>query len=161
MNNLKKRITSYLIVNSKKIKIHSKDIKKGDVFIALKGSKNHGNAYIENAFSNGAKYVVSDKILDKYLNNNILKVNNIFDYLENIAIKKRNLFKGNVIAITGSIGKTSIKEFLNFFLSSEGIISASIKSYNNYLGVLVSLINMDKDSVFSIFEVSKMVFCLR
>ena len=51
------------------------------------------------------------------------------------------------------MGKTSIKEFLNFFLSSQGTVSASIKSYNNYLGVLISLINMDRNSVFSIFEV--------
>ena len=153
MNNLENRIKSYLISNSKKVKINSKDIKKGDVFFALKGSNSHGNKYIGKALSNGAKYVVTDRKSNRSLNNNILKVKNIFDYLQNVATKKRNHFKGVVIAITGSIGKTSIKEFLNFFLSSEGIISASIKSYNNFLGVLISLINMDKDSKFSIFEV--------
>ena len=80
-------------------------------------------------------------------------VKDSFDYLKRVAKKKRNQFNGTVIAITGSVGKTSIKEFLKFFLSSQGIISASIKSYNNYLGVLVSLINMDNNSIFSIFEV--------
>ncbi len=153
MKNLENQIESYLINNPKKIKINSKDIKRGDVFFALKGSKVHGNEYIGQSIINGAKYIVTNRKSKRYSDNNILKVKNIFDYLKNLATKKRTQFKGTVIAITGSIGKTSIKEFLNFFLSSEGIISASIKSYNNYLGVLVSLINMDKDSKFAIFEV--------
>ena len=55
MNNLENRIKSYLISNSKKVKINCKDIKKGDVFFALKGSNSHGNKYIGKALSNGAK----------------------------------------------------------------------------------------------------------
>ena len=153
MDNLKYEIENYLISNSNKIKINSRDIKEGDVFFALEGSKTHGNKYISNALNKGTKYVVTDKKLDKNLSKKILNVKNSFDFLKKVATKKRNQFAGKVIAITGSVGKTSIKEFLKFFLSSEGIISASIKSYNNYLGVLISLINMDKNSVFSIFEV--------
>ena len=153
MNNLKNEIENYLITNSNKIKINSQNIKKGDVFIALQGSHTHGNEFINNALSNGAKHIVTDKKWKNNLNKNILKVQNTYNFLNSVAIKKRNQFNGNIIAITGSVGKTSIKELLNFFLSSEGIISASIKSYNNYLGVLISLINMDKDSLFAIFEV--------
>jgi len=153
MNNLKNEIENYLITKSRKIKINSQNIKKGDVFIALQGSHTHGNQYIKKALSNGARHVVTDKKWSNNYKKNILKVRNTYEFLNGVAIKKRNQFNGIVIAITGSIGKTSIKEYLNFFLSSQGIISASIKSYNNYLGVLISLINMDKDSVFSIFEV--------
>ena len=65
MNKLKYEIESYLINNSNKIKINSGTIKEGDVFFALKGSNKHGNIYINNAFNNGAKYVVSDKKFDK------------------------------------------------------------------------------------------------
>lgn len=153
MTNLKNEIENYLIDTTNKIKINSQNVQAGDVFIALQGSFTHGNKYINNAFNNGAKHVVTDRKWDKNKSNNILKVQNIYNFLNKVAVKKRNQFNGKIIAITGSIGKTSIKEFLKFFLSSEGIISASIKSYNNYLGVLISLINMDKNSVFSIFEV--------
>ena len=67
MSNLKSEIESYLIANSKKVKINSKDIKKGDVFFALKGSNSHGNKYIGKALSNGAKYVVTDRKLKIFL----------------------------------------------------------------------------------------------
>ena len=70
-----------------------------------------------------------------------------------IATKKRNSFSGKVIGITGSVGKTSVKENLKFLLSFESNVSASIKSYNNYLGVLISIINMDNFSNFAIFEI--------
>ena len=153
MNNFENEIEDYLISNSNKIKINSQNIIEGDVFCALQGSNSHGNKYISNALSKRTKYVITDRKWDENINKNILKVQNTFDFLYRVAIKKRNQFNGKVIAITGSVGKTSIKEFLKFFLSSEGIISASIKSYNNYLGVLVSLINMDNESVFSIFEI--------
>ena len=154
MNHLQNEINNYLISTFDKIKINSNYVTNGDVFIALKGSNTHGNNYVSDALKNGAKYIITDKTLNNHINKEIiLKVNNTFNFLKSVATKKRNQFKGNVIAITGSVGKTSIKEFLKFFLSSEGIISASIKSYNNYLGVLISLINMNKDSLFSIFEV--------
>jgi len=153
MNKLKYEIESYLINNSNKIKINSETIKQGDVFFALKGSNTHGNNYIKHALSNGAKYAVTDKRFDKNFSTKILKVTNSLNFLDRIARKKRNQFKGIVIAVTGSVGKTSIKEFLKFFLLSQGDVSASIKSYNNYLGVLISLINMDRNSIFSIFEV--------
>ena len=155
MNKLQNEIESYLISSSNKIKINSRDVKEGDVFCALEGSNSHGNEYITDALCNGAKYIFTDKKWNKNLNNNILKVKNSFDFLNSVAIKKRNHFKGKVIAITGSIGKTSIKEYLNFFLltSLQGKISASIKSYNNLLGTLLSLINMNLNSKYSIFEV--------
>ena len=153
MNKLKYEIESYLINNSNKIKINSETIKQRDVFFALKGSNTHGNNYIKHALSNGAKYVVTDKKFDKNFSTKILKVTNSLNFLDRMARNKRKQFKGIVIAVTGSVGKTSIKELLNFFLSTQGAVSASIKSYNNYLGVLISLINMDRNSVFSIFEV--------
>ncbi len=150
--NMNKRITNYIFSNSNKIKINSKDIRKNDIFVALKGKKNHGNSFIYDAFKAGAKYCITDKKYIESKNENILIVKNIFSYLKDLSIKKRTSFKGEVIGITGSAGKTSLKEYLKFFLKKKYTVSASIKSYNNYLGVMISILNMNMKSNFAIFE---------
>ena len=140
--------------NFDKIKIHSNQINKGDVFLALAGKKNHGNDFIEDAIKKGASYIITDKKIDiNSHNENIVVVKNSLHFLKKISVEKRKLYNGKVIGITGSIGKTSIKENLKFFLNSYFIISASIKSYNNYLGVIISLINLNLKSDFAIFEI--------
>ena len=115
MNLLKKNIEKYIFNSFEKIKINSKDIKRGDIFIALKGKNRHGNYYIKEANAKNAKYIITDKSFKSY--KNVLIVENTFDFLKTIAIKKRNLFNGKVIAITGSIGKTSLKNTLSHLLS--------------------------------------------
>ena len=115
INKYKTRIKNYLFSQSNKIKINSQDISKGDVFVALQGSNTHGCNFIENALNNGAKYVLTDKKLYDTNNNKIIETSNVLNFLENIAKKKRKKFKGKVIAITGSVGKTTIIELLNFF----------------------------------------------
>lgn len=148
------KIENYILNNFNKIKINSKDIIYGDVFIALSGKNDHGASFIKDALDNGAIFIISDKIIEKKnINQKIIIVENILDFLCLIAIKKRNLFSGKVIGITGSIGKTSVKENLKFFLESSFNVSASIKSYNNYLGVIVSLLNLDLKSDYAIFEI--------
>ena len=148
------KIQKYLIHSFDKIKINSKNIKKNDVFIALEGSKIHGNKFITDAFNKGASYVITDKKIKMIsFNKKILIVKNIFIFLEKLSIKKRGLYKGIVIGITGSAGKTTLKENLKFFLKKEFIVSASIKSYNNNLGVMISILNMNINSRFAIFEI--------
>ena len=96
------------------------------------------------ALNNGAKYIVTDTPLKNDLvSKNILVVNDTISFLFKIATYKRNVFNGKIIGITGSVGKTSVKENLKYFLSSFSKVSASIKSYNNFLGAIISLINID------------------
>ena len=148
------KIESYLIENENILKFNSKDIKKDDVFIALKGNNYHGNRFINQALTNGARYIISNKdITSKQQKDNFLLVKNSKSFLSKIANKKRNSFKGKVIAITGSLGKTSLKENLKYFLSIKNKVSASIKSYNNELGVLLSIINSNLINHYNIFEV--------
>ncbi len=142
---------NYLISNHNKVKFSSKDIKKGDVFLALKGKNFHGNKFIKSSFKKGARFCVTDN--DDYdYNEKIIYTKNIYQYLTDLAKRKRGVYKGEVVGITGSAGKTTLKETLAFFLKKNNTISYSLKSYNNNLGILVSLLNLNLKSSFSIFE---------
>ena len=149
-----KKVTDYLLNYEGKAKISSLEIIKGDVFISLLGNNTHGNQYISDAINKGAKYIITDRKLEEnYILDKILVVDDVLTFLLSIANIKRNQFKGKVIGITGSVGKTTLKENLKYFISQTSIVSASIKSYNNYLGVLISIININLSSSFAIFEI--------
>jgi len=146
-----KKFEEYVISKKDKIKISSKDIKKGDIFLALKGKNFHGNKFIIEAIKNGAKFCLTDN--KNYAENKkTIYVKNILNILTTIAKKKRELYKGKIIGITGSAGKTTLKETLAFFLLKDNMVSFSKKSYNNELGVLISLLNLNLNSSFAIFE---------
>ena len=147
-------IKKYIINSSNKIKINSKEVKKNDIFLALKGSNYHGNKFINDAFNAGAKYCITDKE-PKVLKNSkkILLVKNTQKFLIDLSKQKRSSYYGQALGITGSAGKTSLKEYLKFFLAKKFKVSTSIKSYNNKLGVMISILNMDLKSDYSIFEI--------
>ena len=149
--NIQSKFEKYIISKYDKIKISSTDINYGDIFIALKGKNYHGNKFIKSSIKKGAKFCLTDK-KNYDQNEKIIFVDDVFDYLTNLAIKKRLLYKGKVIGITGSAGKTTFKETLSFFLKNNNIISYSKKSFNNELGVLISLLNLNLKSKYAIFE---------
>ncbi len=150
--NIKKQFEQYVLTTKERIKISSKDIIKGDIFLALKGKKFHGNKFLKSSIDKGAKYCLTDNKEYKH-HNNIIYVENLFKYLIKLAIRKRNIYKGKVIGITGSAGKTTLKETLVYFLKKENLVSYSKKSYNNELGVLVSILNLNLKSNYSVFEI--------
>ena len=151
---LKEKIQETIFNSSNKIKINSIDIKKNDIFIALKGENFHGNKFINDALKLGAKYCITDKKTHEIHNSDkILLVKDIQEFLLNLSKKKRLLYRGQVVGITGSAGKTTLKENLKFFLEKNFKVSASIKSYNNKLGVMISILNMNLKSSHAIFEI--------
>ena len=113
-NEYTNKIENYILQKKNKLKISSKDVKNGDVFIALKGKRFHGNKFIDASIQNGAKFCITDNKNFKK-NEKILYVRNINIYLKNLAKIKRDKYKGKVIGITGSAGKTTLKETLAFF----------------------------------------------
>ena len=123
------KVTDYLLNNEGKAKINSLEISKGDVFVSLLGKKTHGNHYIPDVINKGAKYIITDrKLADNFIFNKILVVDDILTFLLSIANLKRSIFKGKVIGITGSIGKTTLKENLKYLISQTTTVSASSKS---------------------------------
>ena len=134
------------------VAIDSRDVKKNNIFLAIKGKNNDGNKFISKAIKKGARYIVSAK---KNINfkNNMIKCKNIKNFLNNFAKLKRNNCNSKIIAITGSIGKTSLKNTLNILLQQYGETFASPRSFNNHYGVPLSLSNLNYDTKFGIFEV--------
>ena len=135
------------------ISIDSRTIKKNELFIALK-AKRDGNDFIVSAIENGAKAAIISKIpKDLPKNFPFILVNNSVEALYSIAKYSREKYEGRVIAITGSVGKTSTKDILTKMLSAFGVIHSSQKSFNNHLGVPLTLANIPKNADYVICEI--------
>lgn len=114
-------------------------------FFAIISARNNGHKYLAYLYAKGVRnFVVSDSIeLSQFPEASFLKVENTIEALQLFASEKRKLFKGEVIAITGSNGKTIIKEWLYQVLRKHLFVSRSPKSYNSQIGVALSLWNID------------------
>lgn len=128
----------------------SREIGAGDLFFALKGEATDGHLFVDKAFANGA----AGAIVSAPVNFPHILVDNTFDALIALAHASRARMGGQVIGVTGSAGKTGTKEALFAALdrSSRGKAHRSVKSYNNHVGVPLSLARMPRDTVFGIFE---------
>jgi alanine racemase len=124
---------------------------RNGVFFALNGRRN-GHDFVQKAYDKGIRsFVVSQKVeLPK--DATIITVENTLRALQQVAKHHRNQFSYPVLAITGSLGKTTIKEWLYFLLSDEYNIIRSPKSFNSQIGVAVSLLQMTDDYDFALIE---------
>ena len=117
-------------------------------------ARNDGHQFIENAYQKGIRnFVVSTKIdTEKYQDANFILVDNTLHALQQLAIYHRQQFNIPVIGITGSNGKTIVKEWLYQLLSSDKHVVKSPKSYNSQIGVALSVLNMENEDEIAIFE---------
>ncbi len=135
------------------IAIDSRDVKPGDLFIALKARRD-GHYFIKNAAQYGAvAALVAWKPRNLPRGFPVVYVKNTLMALESLAFGARNRMRGAVIAITGTAGKTSVKEVLAKILERQGITHASDKSFNNHIGVPLSIARMPADTQYGIFEI--------
>ena len=136
---------------SNNISIDTRTLKKDDIFIALKGINGDGHQYVENAFAKGAAAAIVDCAVSG--SNPCFVVDDTLNALQKLAIYARKQTVAKVVAITGSVGKTTTKELLRQVLEKFGKTTYSIASYNNHWGVPLSLANLSSDSNFGVFEV--------
>ena len=125
------------------------------LFFALKTKRNDGHKYIPELYERGVRnFVVSDlpSHMEDYANANFLQVPNPLKGLQRLAEKHRELFQVPVIGITGSNGKTVVKEWLYQLLSPEKVITRSPRSYNSQIGVPLSVWLMNESTELGIFE---------
>ncbi len=141
------------LVKADKARINSKEVNKNDIFFAIKGKKNDGNKYIGEAFKNKASLVVVNKVQNKFNSKRQIKVRNTLKFMTEISKIFRQNIDTNIIAITGSCGKTTLKELLGNVLGKISNVSISPKSYNNKFGVPLSLLNLKHSDEFGVLEV--------
>ena len=149
--NGKQKISSK--VSLKKARINSREIKKGDIFFAIKGIKNDGNKFISEAFKKKASIAVVNKIEKKINISRQIKVKDSLKFLTKSSELYRENIKTKIIAITGSCGKTTLKELLGNSLNQLSKVGISPKSYNNKYGVPLSLFNLDQKNNYGVLEI--------
>ncbi|MEL1245295.1 bifunctional UDP-N-acetylmuramoyl-tripeptide:D-alanyl-D-alanine ligase/alanine racemase [Flavobacterium sp. DGU11] len=125
----------------------------GTLFFALGGQNRDGHIYIKDLIDKGVlNFVVSRIPVDVRGKANFFIVGNTLKALQDFAIYYRQLFDFPVIAITGSSGKTIVKEWLNYLLGPDYNIIRSPKSYNSQVGVPLSVIGINEKHNLGIFE---------
>jgi len=139
-----------LKINIKSASIDSREIKKNDIFFALKGKNKNGNLFIKEAFDKGASLVVANQLKKspKQIN-----TKDTLKFLTEASSILRENIQSKIIAITGSCGKTSLKELLGKSLNKISNVTYSRKSFNNKFGVPLSLFNSKQNDEFGIFEI--------
>ena len=139
------------------IKIDSREVKENDIFVAIKGENFDGHDFIPQAFQNGALVVITEKNfeLDKNLENQkfVFVVENSILALQKLAKFYKSKFQVKVIAITGSVGKSTVKEMLASILSQKFNIIKNQKNFNGQIGVPLTVFNLTDETQFMICEV--------
>ena len=140
-------------VNYSGVSINTKNIKKNNLFFAIRGKKNDGHKFVKEAFKKGAiRSIVSTKKGQPF-SNKIIKVKNTFSSLNDLAKVTRDATSAQIIGITGSTGKTTLKNLISFALKNYGKVYYSPHSYNNKFGVPLSLSNLKSNTEYGVFEI--------
>jgi len=140
------------------ISIDSRSCKPGDLFIALAGPNFDGHDFIEAAIEAGAAAVLAHRAPKPKPQGApqgapFLMVEDTLSALTALGAAGRERSKARLIAVTGSVGKTSTKEALRACLSAQGETTASVASFNNHWGVPLSLARMPRSAVYGVFEI--------
>src|SRR3712207_6443927 len=126
------------------------------LFFALKSERNDGFNYIPDLYRRGVRNFVVERIPDnfqeQYPHANFLKVVNALSALQRLAERHRDEFNIPVVGITGSNGKTMVKEWLYQLLTATKVVTRSPRSYNSQIGVPLSVWLLNENSQVGVFE---------
>ena len=129
----------------------SREVKNGDVYVGIKGEVFNGNIFYEDAFGRGAKCCILDvdtKIDSKYKDKTIVLVEDTVRCIQELAKYKRSLYDIPVIAITGSVGKTSTKDMVYSVVSEKYNTLKTVGNYNNEIGLPLTILSLsDEDAL--------------
>ena len=148
-------ITKGILLSGKEefvIKTFSKDtrnIEEGDFYLGIKGEKFNGSVFYEDALKKGAigalvqDIEISKEVLQKYTDKVIIKVENVLESMQKIAEYKRNLYSIPVVAITGSVGKTSTKDIVASVMEEKFDVLKTQGNLNNHIGLPFTILKLD------------------
>ena len=141
---------SLLLTDSRSLKSPAETL-----FFAIKSKSNDGHRFIEELYKRGVRNFVTEQnlpIFSTFKGVNIIKVANSVKAMQKIAASHRKKFKIPVIGVTGSNGKTIVKEWLNQLLQPDFFITRSPRSYNSQIGVPLSVWGLEQRTTLAIFE---------
>ncbi len=130
----------------------TREIKAGDVFVGLQGENHNGSERYEEALEKGAKacilqnIIIPDNIKQRYKDRTILIVEDTIRALQKLAEYKRTMYDIPVIAVTGSVGKTSTKDIIASVMSKEYNVLKTEGNYNNHIGVPLTILRLKNHS---------------
>ncbi len=132
-------------LNFKNISIDSRTLLKNDLFIAIKGKNFDGHSFLSDVLDKGVKSVVIKKGMQRLLPSNFpyWVVNDTLEAFQKLALLKRKKLKIPIIAVTGSVGKTTTKEMIGEVLNKFGRIKLSHSNFNNEFGVGLTILATD------------------
>ena len=136
----------------REISIDSRTIEKGDIFLAIKGERYDGHSFVAEALRKGAVgAIVSRKMRGKEAS--IIYVGDTIKALQDIAYFHRRKFEIPIVAIAGSNGKTTTKDILSRIFSQRMKVLSSEKSFNNEIGVPLTLLRLSVEHQIAVMEI--------
>ncbi len=132
-------------LNFKNISIDSRTLLKNDLFIAINGKNFDGHSFLLDVLDKGVKSVVIKKGMQRLLPSNFpyWVVNDTLEAFQKLALLKRKKLNIPIIAVTGSVGKTTTKEMIGGVLNKLGRIKLSHSNFNNEFGVGLTILDTD------------------
>ncbi len=136
------------------INTDSRSIESGQAFLALKGDNFNGHDFIDMAIARGASALIVDQPVSVNYSSNIpvFLVKNTLETYQQLGQWWRNQFTIPVIAITGSVGKTTTKELIASLLATRGKVHKTLANYNNEIGVPKTLLELDETHDSAVIE---------
>ena len=149
LDNIKKEF-----FNFKNISIDSRTLSKNDLFIAIKGKNFDGHAFLSDVLKKGAKSVVIKKGMQKLIPSDFpcWIVEDTLEAFQKLTLLKRKKLKIPLVAITGSVGKTTTKEMIGEVLKKLGKIKLSHENFNNEIGVGLTILDTELEDKVLVLE---------
>jgi UDP-N-acetylmuramoyl-tripeptide--D-alanyl-D-alanine ligase len=135
------------------VSIDTRTLNRGDLFVALKGDHGDGHDHVAQALAKGAPGALvhrTDTVADAA---KLLVVADTLEGLGALGRYGRARFTGRLVAVTGSVGKTTTKEMLRTILAAQGGVHAAEASYNNHWGVPLTLARLPRDATWCVAEI--------
>ena len=139
--------------SAKGVSIDSRTCREKDIFIALKGQHYDGHDFIRSVLKKNAALAIAEHNPVSDDNSRVLVVRNSLEALYQCAIFRRANTKAKIVAVTGSVGKTTTKEMIFHVLSKQGLGFANPGNFNNHIGMPLSLMSMPREAKYGVFEI--------
>jgi UDP-N-acetylmuramoyl-tripeptide--D-alanyl-D-alanine ligase len=133
------------------VQTDTRQLRKDDLFFALKGPHYNANSFAHQAIENGAAYSIVDE-KEYAINERIILVDDVLKALQELALYHRGQFDIPFIAITGSNGKTTTKELVHAVLSTSFTTYTTQGNLNNHIGIPLTILNIKKDAAMAVIE---------